>query len=116
MYRLGVMRRWDQSLLSKSAAMGYISDEDFPTYFKELEELARKGNPEAQYQTGCILLHGKTEDDGYHMWEIEPDEEAAQMWLRKAAAQGYDKKITEVERRQRQELQVSVNEDCDEII
>ena len=88
-YRLGVMLGWNHCLISVAESMGYLSEDNFPRKYGKLEELAQKGNVKAQYAVACILIHGKTESDGYYPLEIAADKDAAYLWFRRAAAQGY---------------------------
>ena len=87
-FRLGVLLRWNSELLSKAEDMGYISPDNYPCHYRDLEGLAKKGDAKAQYDTACILVNGGVEYDEYSQWEIEPDEAAARLWFRRAAALG----------------------------
>ena len=87
-FRLGVLLRWNSALLSKAEEMGYVSPDNYPRRYSELEGLAKKGDAKAQYDVARILVNGGVERDEYSQWEIEPDEVAARLWFRRAAALG----------------------------
>ncbi len=53
--------------------------------FNALEERARAGDVEAQYEMGMMYLKGRG---------VEKEQERARVWLGKAAKQGYEKAIT----------------------